>query len=209
MGKYRLLVKLVDRELAVVISALRDRGLWDRTLVVLLSDHGEGLGEHPRLPDNHGRFVYNALVHVPLAFRIPGVPGARLDQPVSLLDVHPTLIQLTGAALPAVAGESLLPLIVDDVPPELRDRVRPLPLNETDQYGVVLWPYKLLVRRAENLPELYDLAQDFGELHDLAAKDPQRVAALRSAYAALPGVEIDRTRRGRRERDKAAAVDGD
>jgi arylsulfatase A-like enzyme len=206
--RYRLLVRLVDEQIGELRGALVEQGEWDRTIVLLVSDHGEGLGEHPRLPDNHGRFLYNALVHVPLALRIPGVAPRVVEAPVSLLDVYPTLLELLGVAPGPGDGESLLPHLVDGAPPALVEASRPLPLNESDQFGVVAWPWKLVVRREDNLPELYDLASDFGEAHDLAAREPARVAELLELYAALPAVEIDRTTKGRRARERAARGEG-
>ncbi len=202
-AKYRLLVRLVDAQIGALLDGLRTRGLEDRTIVVLVSDHGEGLGEDPRLPDNHGRFLYNALVHVPLAVRVPGIVPQAIDRPVSLLDVYPTLLELVGAPQPTVDGESLLPFLVDGAPVELLDRKRPLPLNESDQFGVVLWPHKLLVRREDNVTEVFDLARDFAETTDLA-RDRTLVQNLMGAYGTLSPVAIDRSRKGRRARDRIA-----
>jgi hypothetical protein len=206
--RYRLLVRLVDEQVGEVRRALTEQGEWDRTVVLLASDHGEGLGEHPRLPDNHGRFLYNALVHVPLALRIPGVPPRVVESPVSLLDAYPTLIELLGAPPLPSDGESLLPLLVDGAPASLVDPSRPLPLNESDQFGVIAWPWKLVVRREDNLAELYDLSTDFAETNDLAPKEPERVTELLELYAALPAVEIDRSTKGRRARERAAMGEG-
>jgi arylsulfatase A-like enzyme len=201
-GKYRALLALTDEEIGRLVAELRERGLWDRTIVVLFSDHGESLGEHPRLPQNHGRFVYNALTHVPLAIRVPGVAPRRVDTPVSVIDVMPTLLALLGVDAPAgLDGSALLPLFLGDAPGR---PARPIALNESEQWGVIVWPYKLLVRPAENLVELYDLAADFGETRDLAETLPERVTALRSVQAGLPQVDLDRTRQGRRARDARA-----
>jgi arylsulfatase A-like enzyme len=204
--KYRLLVRVVDAQVGAFVAELRARGLWDRTIVVLVSDHGEGLGEDPRLPDNHGRFVYNPLVHVPMAVRIPGVARRDITTPVSLLDIYPTMLALVNAPAAKVDGTSLLPHFVDGAPPQLVDTVRPLPLNETDQFGVVVWPYKLMVRREDNLVELYDLSGDFAEHRDLSKIETDRVRELLSVYAALSPVAIDRSSRGRRARDRVAAA---
>jgi arylsulfatase A-like enzyme len=201
-GKYRALVALTDREVGRMVEGLRERGVWDRTIVVLFSDHGESLGEDPRLPQNHGRFVYNALTHVPLGIRVPGVAPRRVDTPVSVVDLMPTLLALGPAEAPAgLDGVSLLPLILGDAPGL---PARPIALNESEQWGVIVWPYKLLVRPAENLVELYDLAADFGETRDLADAMPERVSELRSVQAGLPRVDLDRTRQGRRARDARA-----
>jgi arylsulfatase A-like enzyme len=174
---------------------------------VFVSDHGEGLGEDPRLPDNHGRVLYNPLIHVPLAIRLPGQPGRTVDDPVSVLDVTPTLLTLAGATIPAGAdGRSLLPYLLPGAPPELRSPSRPLVLNESEQVGVIAWPYKLMVRPNDNLTELYDLEQDFAEQHDLSASAPRRVGELMQYYHAAPPVNLDRTARGRRLRERAAAA---
>jgi hypothetical protein len=66
-----------------------------------------------------------------------------------------------------------------------------------------------MVRREDNLVELYDLANDFGESRDLAKIEPERVRELLSVYAALSPVAIDRTSKGRRARDRVAAAGAD
>ncbi len=201
--RYRAQVRRVDAELGRLDAALRERGLYDSTIVVLAADHGESLGEDPRLPDHHGLYVYNPLVHVPLAIRVPGVPPATIDAPVSLIDLYPTLGALTGAG-GAGDGLDLLPLLLPGAPPDAWPADRALPLNESDQFGVVVWPDKLLVRRAENVTELYDLSTDFAERRNRAAAEPERVRALLARYRAFPPLRVDRTARARRQRDEAA-----
>jgi arylsulfatase A-like enzyme len=199
------MISLVDAQLGRLIDELTTRGLWDRTIVVFVSDHGEGLGEDPRLPDNHGRVLYNPLIHVPLAIRLPGQPGQRSDEPISVLDLTPTLLQLVGAALPiGVHGHSLLPHLLPGAPASLRGAVRPLVLNESEQYGVIVWPYKLMVRPGDNITEMYDLEEDFGEHNNLAEGAPRRVGELMQYYHAAPVVNLDRSSRGRRLRERAA-----
>jgi arylsulfatase A-like enzyme len=203
-ARYRAVVGLVDRQVGELVQALHDRDLWDRTIVVFFSDHGESLGEDPRLPDNHGKYVYNPLVHVPFAIRIPGEAGRTIPDPVSLLDMYPTLLELHGAQVSEdVDGVSLLPHLVDGAPADLLPAPRPIALNESDQYGVVLWPRKLMVRPQENLTELYDLEQDFAEQDDLSSAEPDLVLDLARAYDSLPKVMLDRTPRGRWLRERA------
>jgi len=204
--RYRRIVRLVDEQVGVLLSGLRSRGLLEQTIIVVVSDHGEGLGDDPRLPGNHGKFVYNPLVHVPLAIRIPGVPANSIETAVSILDLHPTLIELAGVVPPPVAGQTLVPHLVLDTPPSWLNQHRPLPLNESDQFGVVVWPYKLMVRKAENLSELYDISKDFREKTNLSAAQPDRARAMLASYLALPTVNVDRTNKGRRLRNQAAQV---
>jgi arylsulfatase A-like enzyme len=198
--RYRTMVAIVDRALGRLMAGLEARGVADNTIVVLMSDHGESLLESPRLPENHGRFLYNALVHVPLAIVVPGVPAAEFGQAVSLLDVPATLLDLTNtsAAVSRLDGESLLPFLIPSAPPALLETPRVIPLNESDQYGVIKWPHKLLVRPAANLTELYDLSRDAEEKVDRSEARPEVVRALRRAYRAFPAVKLDRTASGRR-----------
>jgi arylsulfatase A-like enzyme len=178
-AKYRATFRLVDAQLGRLMDELRRRALWDRTIVLFVSDHGEGLGEDPRLPENHGRVLYNPLIHVPLAIRLPGLPGHTVSDPVSVLDLTPTVLQLVGAPLPpGVHGHSLLPHLLPGAPASLTGSTRPLVLNESEQYGVIVWPHKLLVRPGDNLTELYDLSEDFSEARNLAADAPRRVGEL-------------------------------
>jgi choline-sulfatase len=202
---YRELVAIVDAEVGRLLAELERRRLADETIVVLFSDHGESMGEDPRLPDNHGLVVYQALVHVPVAFHIPGVP-ARVDPaPVSLVDLAPTVLSLLGdaGAITPVDGVDLVPELLD-APAELRRRDRALVMNEQDQWGVVVWPLKLLVRPKDDLTELYDLSTDPTEKHDLAASRPDDVKALRARYGEFPAVPMDRTQKGRRWREGQA-----
>jgi arylsulfatase A-like enzyme len=198
--RYRTMVAVVDKALGQLITGLEERGLADNTVIVLMSDHGESLKEDPRLPDNHGRFLYNPLIHVPLALVVPGIPPAEIDQAVSLLDVPATLLDLTNtmSATDKPEGESLMPFLFAVSPPALIDPPRAIPLNESDQYGVIQWPHKLLIRPAANLTELYDLARDPGEKRDLSESRSDTVRALRLALRALPVIKLDRTGMGRR-----------
>ncbi len=203
--KYRAIVKIVDGEVGRVIDDLRQRGRWDRTIVVAIADHGESLGEDPRLPDAHGRFVYNPLVHVPLLIRVPGVRPAEIERPVSLVDVTPTLLELAGIALPeGLDGHTLLPYLFDDSPEVLTEHEYPVLLHESEQHGIILWPYKLLIRPAENLVELYDIERDFAEKHDLSDAEPGLVRKLMKLYRASPHLDVVRTREALKRREELA-----
>jgi hypothetical protein len=197
--RYRALVGVVDESLGRLTSELERRGLRDNTIFVLLSDHGESMGEHPRLPERHGRVLYNALTHVPLAVLVPGLEPAEVSHPVSLLDVPATLLDLLGVPGEAseVEGESLLPLLLD-ASPSLFEPPRILPLSESDQFGIVAWPHKLLVSRAADFTELYDLSRDFAEATDRAEEQPELVRSLLRAYRTFPSIPLDRTEAGRR-----------
>ncbi|MCA9638307.1 MAG: hypothetical protein KC420_19895, partial [Myxococcales bacterium] len=89
-------------------------------------------------------------------------------------------------------------------PEDLRRETRPIVLNESDQRGVIVWPHKLMLRSEDNITELYDLAADFEERRNLAASEPARVGELTQIFQAAPTVNLDRTTRGRRLRERAA-----
>ncbi len=203
--KYYATARLVDAAVGEILDGLHARGRWDHTIVILCADHGESLGEDPRLPDTHGRYVYNPLVHVPLFIRIPGVAPATIDRPVSLLDLTPTLFQLAGAPVPSgLDGHTLLPDLAGGAPAALADQTFPILIHESNQYGIIVWPYKLLHRPAENLTELYDLERDFAERDDLAEALPERVRELTGRYKTFPPMTIDRTRAALKKRNQLA-----
>jgi len=204
-SKYRALARLTDREIGRLLAGLERDGHGDDTVVVLFSDHGESLGEDPRLPDNHGLFVYQPLVAVPLLVAVPGLEGRRIDEPVSLVDLGATLVELVGATPPAeLAGIDLMVFADPSLEPPLTTRGAAIVLNESEQWGIVEWPNKLLVRPADNLVELYDLASDPLEKNNLAMQRGDVVDRLKSLYAAVPRPNLDRTRKARRERDRLA-----
>ena len=97
-GSYDSTIHYLDGELERLFSELAARGILDRTLVIITSDHGEAFGEHdPRLV-GHGGSLYIQTLHVPLVLRYPGVVPARtrISSPVSLVDVPATVVDLTG-----------------------------------------------------------------------------------------------------------------
>ena len=99
-----------DAIVGTFIEHLKAAGIYDRAIIVLLSDHGEGLGQHGE--DEHGIFLYMEDIHVPLILKLPGNRQANssVDAPAQLIDVFPTLANLTGTDAPAGKGRSLLDL---------------------------------------------------------------------------------------------------
>jgi choline-sulfatase len=204
--RYRALLAGIDAEVGRLLDGLRAAGRADDTIIVFFSDHGESLGDDPRLPDNHGTVVYQALTHVPLAIAIPGVAPKVIDAPVGLVDIAPTSLALVGAddAMGKLDGVDLTPLLLD-APAALQPPVgRPFVMHESEQWAVLAWPWKLLVRPKDDLVELYDLATDPTERDDRAAAEPAITRELRARYAQFPSVHLDRTRAGRRWREGQA-----
>ena len=201
--RYRALLKIVDDQVGRLVAELERRGRADRTIIVLSSDHGESLGDDPRLPEHHGLVVYQALIHVPLAIHVPGWPAGVDLTPVSLIDLAPTVAGLAGATMPDLDGVDLTPELLAATGLRAADD-RALVAHEQDQWAVIAWPWKLLVRPADNLTELYKLDEDPGEHRERAAAEPARVKALRARYGEFPAVPMDRTVAGRRWREQRA-----
>ncbi len=202
---YRALLFAIDREIGRLRAELASRGLADTTIIVLSSDHGESLGEDSRLGVTHGKVTYAPLIRIPMAIRIPGVPGGVRTDAVSLVDIAPTLLGLLGqpTAMTPLEGVDLLPALLDG-PTALRSPGRAIIVQEELQWAVVEWPHHLIVRPADDLVELYDLDNDPAERTDLSAKLPDVVSRLQARYAAAPRVRVDRTTDGRKWRERQA-----
>ena len=97
------------------------------------------------------------------------------------------------------------PLLLKDGPRPEAWQAQPLALYESEQRGVIAWPYKLLQRPAENLVEIYNLERDFEERKDLGPEDAQLRQRLLTLLAGMPAVDLDRSARGRWKREKRAA----
>jgi len=167
-----------------LLQGLKDRGIYDKAVIVLLSDHGEGLGEHGEA--EHGIFLYREALQVPLLLKLPGssLGGTSVAAPAQLVDVAPTLLALAGQPVPAgLDGGSLLDLRREDAP------VR-------DVYAETYYPrlhfgwseLTSLIRGGSHLiqaprPELFDLAADPGEKQNILERERRTYAALHQALA--------------------------
>lgn len=199
-------VRFADAELGRLVQELESRHLAEDTLVVVTSDHGEGLGQHGVA--EHGSVVYEEATRVPLVFRWKGrlAAGLRWAGPVELLDVLPSVAELLGAGpLAAVQGLSLAPVATGAR--RAVDAPRPVFLQREWQgrggelFGVRDRDHKYVERRnaARVLRrELYDLASDPGELRDVAAQQAQRAEQLarlleawRTRVARAPRQKVD------------------
>ncbi len=100
-------IAYADSQLARILDALRARQLLDHTIVVVAGDHGEGLGDHGER--THGMLVYDSTLRVPLIIAVPGRAAATREEPVSLVDLAPTLLRAAGVTPPPeMKGQDLL-----------------------------------------------------------------------------------------------------
>jgi len=181
-------IAFADAILASVLDRLRAAGLLDRTLVVVTADHGESLGEHGET--THSMFVYEGAIRVPLVVWRPGlVPAGRVvSDPVRLVDVAPTVLELLGERpLQAPHARSLLPLIegrpAGPPPPAYAETLLPkFYMNWAPLRALRDGRYKLIDAPR---PELYDLQADPGESRNLYAERTQTAQALRQGLERL------------------------
>jgi arylsulfatase A-like enzyme/tetratricopeptide (TPR) repeat protein len=179
-------VAFMDENFGKLLATLKDKGVLDRTIVLVVGDHGESLEQHGEV--THASFLYDPTVHVPLLLSVPGQKPVRIPNQVRTIDIMPTLLELLGQP-PAqdVQGKSLVPLIQDPARPWDEEA-----LIETHfcqlQYG---WAplralrtarYKLI--EAPRL-ELYDLVADPGETKNLAITEPALASSMRERLARL------------------------
>lgn len=101
---YEAEIEHVDAHVAALLDALDRAGVYDDALIVLSSDHGEGLGDHGEM--EHGILLYRETLHVPLLVKLPGGAraGERIDQPAALADVAATVLDVVGVEGAGVPG---------------------------------------------------------------------------------------------------------
>ena len=175
-------IRQLDDALARLFEFLDANGWLEDTLVIVTSDHGEEFLEHGKMV--HGHSHYQELMHVPLIMRGPGLPaGTRVELPVSLIDVAPTVLSLVGIRTPAdMTGVDLRSTwsSPEESPAERLIFAETGPMQEDALRSVRSGRFKLILDVRDERYELYDLNEDPSELHDLAAERPERFQWLRA-----------------------------
>ena len=205
-------IAFVDSQVGRLLAYLDAHHLADHTVVVVMGDHGESLGEHGE--GTHGFFVYQATTHVPLLIRAPydAMAGRRVADTVRSIDILPTALELLGVRLPErLEGTSVVPLMTG-AKKELglaaySEAIYPrFHFGWSDLRALTSGRYKFV---AAPRPELYDLQQDPNESHNLYPERQalgdrmnQELIALEqrmSATASAPkaAVEVDPDARAR------------
>ena len=175
-----------DQAAGRLLDRLDELGLASEAITVFMSDHGEAFGEHGTY--YHGHHLHDENVRVPLVIRAPGVAPRTLEGgPVSLLDIAPTILNLAGLTIPPIMrGHDLTgALYGDELDPDralfIESHFSGYGTSLDYQAAVVVGAEKLIEDRGSRTFELYDLAADPGERHDLAVDRPTRVHELRRA----------------------------
>jgi len=183
-------IAFTDAIVADVLEKLRARGVLQTTIVAVIGDHGESLGDHGE--ETHSMFVYDAAIRVPFILWRPGrVPGGVVvPDPVRVIDLAPTLLDLVGApSLGAPHARSLVPVLngrpTSNGPPVYAETYLPqLYLNWAPLRTLrdERWKYIDAPR-----PELYDTVRDPAEQQNLVTAQPATAAAMRGALEQLTG----------------------
>jgi len=185
-------IAFADEQVGRLLRFLKEKGLYQNTMIVLTGDHGESLGEHGE--KTHGFFIYNATMRVPMIIRLPGKSAVQIPaknkiqtvaDPVSTVDLMPTMLSAAGIEVPAqVQGTSLLSVL--EGKPSDHDRnlygetfLPRLHFNWSELRGTENAKYHFI---AAPRPELYDLAKDPGEVHNLL---PEKKAVAEEMRAKL------------------------
>ena len=180
-GAYDAEIAYADAQLGRVLDALEADGRLGRTVVAVLGDHGEMLGEHGE--PTHGFFVYDSAVHIPLVVAAPGLAPRVVPDQVRIVDVMPTLLELLGgprsacraghepAAARARASGSICMALSESWFPRFHYGWSELRAIQDERFKLIRAPRR----------ELYDLERDPLETADLAASDPRRVETLERA----------------------------
>jgi len=171
----------VDTAVGEVVDALQAAGVWERTVLLVVSDHGEAFYEHG-VP-THGTTLLEEQVRTAAFLRLPGEPPGVVTEPVSVLDLVPAVAKYLG--LPPHGNFQGRADILD---PSYTARSRPFLFTIqgiTQEDAVLEDDWKLLENRDRRERALFDLATDPGELKNLAGSEPARLAALDRQLAEL------------------------
>lgn len=184
LDRYKQSLAATDAHLKELIEAVQET-LGEETIIVITSDHGEGLGEHGTL--HHSSSLFDTEVRVPLLMASPGISSGRISQVVGLVDLAPTLMDMAGfepPGMPQMDGLSFAP----EVRGERKDK---LGLGEAysvmiadrsaleEQAAVMSGRYKL-VERPGSQYRLYDTSQDPKERKDIKAEAPQLLRSMKA-----------------------------
>ncbi|MEX2271246.1 MAG: sulfatase-like hydrolase/transferase [Vicinamibacterales bacterium] len=189
-------VSYADDLVGRLLNHLRTTGFYDAATIVLLSDHGEGLGDHGE--DEHGIFLYRETIRVPLIVKLPAAAhaGRRIAAPVQHIDLVPTLLALvgeTGAATFQSRGRSLVPLLEGSgtiaAAPIYSESLSPrLHFGWSELYAISDDRHRYIRAPRE---ELYDLTADPRELTSIAGDRPHVRSAMQVALNTITaGAEL-------------------
>lgn len=178
VDRYDAEVHFTDQHIGRVLDRLRASGQWERTVIVVTGDHGEGFGEHA--VNTHGFHLYGAQTQVPMIVRVPGVAAKRTRVPVSHVDIAPTLANLAGANNERTfLGRTMVDALAYSTRPEDDGEVLQEVTfdNTVHRWGLVTATHHVLWNETpDNTRQCFDLRTDLAERADLFDDNPQHGA---------------------------------
>jgi choline-sulfatase len=178
-------LKWTDQQLGRLFDELVRLPSNENTIIVITSDHGDSMGEHSVPVGTHGTALYRELQHVPLIFYVPGNKSREVGGAVTNLDVVPTVAELCGIDISdlQLEGRSLVPALFYGR--EDHDRIVFAETNAPGkQRAAISEEWKLIFYLTTNVYELFDLAADPWEKHNLAPDKPPAFERMRAALDA-------------------------
>jgi len=189
-------VAAADAVVGDLLAELRNLGVYDSSVVILMSDHGEGLGDHGEV--EHGVLLYREAIQVPLVVKLPGEKrgGTRVAAPAQLADIVPTIVDLLGLdPIADLAGVSLL---------DLDDDAEERPIYSESFYGRIHYGWSDLASIVSgthhyihgSVPRMFDIVEDPAETHDILRDERPTFARLRDEVMQyerdlIPPEEVD------------------
>jgi arylsulfatase A-like enzyme len=176
----------MDAQIARLIEHLKNKGIWENTVVIITSDHGQAFYEHDFA--SHASALFNEVMRVPLIIRVPGIKARLEDRLAQHVDIPPSILGLLGVPVhPSFQGIDLLNSVPD--PKRSAYMVAQTPLAY--QYGIVRSGHKLIYDEHERQYSLYNLVSDPEEKTDIATAQPNLVHQLARRLQAWRRVQID------------------
>ena len=174
---YAAEVEYLDDALGRLFGELKRLGLYDSSLILFTSDHGESLGERQYVGHNR---LYHVQLRVPLIVKLPDTPPSRIDTPLESIDLMPTIFASVGVEPPyRFQGKSLLPLMLGH-PPQDTDRFRIA--THSNLVSIHRGRWHLVYSPDGHRTELYDFRADPEEVDDLSADNEPIVRELQDYY---------------------------
>jgi arylsulfatase A-like enzyme len=179
-------VRAADDQLRTFFHFLEERGALDRTLLVLLSDHGEEFYEHGQI--GHEKTLFIESLRVPLIFAGAGIAPATIPEAVGLVDVMPTLLELAGIEAPAMQGQSLVSRMRSEGSPLSVPRYSELD-RDVRLRSLLLKDHHLIVNLDRGVVKLFDLGTDPLENNNLRRSGDDLETMLTDHLEHLSGPE--------------------
>ncbi len=165
-------IRFTDAQIGRLVDTLRAKGLYDKTIIVVTGDHGEGFGEHKI--DLHGYHLYSPQTKVPLVIRVPGMAPRRSRTPAGHVDILPTLVNLAGGQpTPAMMGRSLVDVIAGRDQPRTVFQQLSYEGNHEMRAGVDARCHVIYNVSPETSWEVYRIDRDPLETEDLSGDDDE------------------------------------